>query len=75
MFNLGTQKFFDSVHTICINKVYYNLYSSFDKDIKLLQKYFKNVKFINLYNIELPFGDEESPTDFKISKIAEILEQ
>ena len=48
-YNLGTQHFFDSVHAIEL--VYFEVSSKLDvdKDLDLLQKYFKNLDYTKLH--------------------------
>ena len=50
--NLGTKKFFDSIKTLTIDYWFLESEINVDEDINLLQKYFKNLKCINLEHIK-----------------------
>ena len=53
-FNLGTQKFFESVKVVSINYKEEISKSDVDQDLDTLYQYFKNLSCINLSEIKHP---------------------
>ena len=72
-FNLGTEKFFNSVHTVGIRynkycKLLHDTDINIDVDIGLIHRYFKNLKKINMINTHF-FSQTEIVRILKSHKI------